>query len=75
MIKSNVLKSLGSYDENFYYSQDYKLMKDFIKNGYKIKILKRVLYQLNMEKNISEIYKKEQEYFASCVRKNINPEL
>ncbi len=75
MIKSNVIKSLGSYDENFYYSQDYKLMKDFIKNGYKIKILNGVLYQLNMEKNISEIYKKEQEYFASCVRKNINPEL
>jgi|TARA_B100001094_G_scaffold285449_1_gene299595 glycosyltransferase EpsE len=75
MIKSNVIKSLGSYDENFYYSQDYKLMKDFIKNGYKIKILNVVLYQLNMEKNISEIYKKEQEYFASCVRKNINPEL
>ena len=45
------------------------------KNGYKIKILNVVLYQLNMEKNISEIYKKEQEYFASCVRKNINPEL
>jgi len=75
MIKSNVIKSLGSYDENFYYSQDYKLMKDFIKNGYKIKILNVVLYQLNMEKNISEIYKKEQEYFASCVRKNINPKL
>ena len=75
MIKSNVIKSLGSYDENFYYSQDYKLMKDFIKNGYKIKILNVVLYQLNMEKNISEIYKKEQEYFASCVRININPEL
>ena len=75
MIKSNVIKSLGSYDENFYYSQDYKLMKDFIKNGYKIKILNVVLYQLNMEKNISEIYKKEQEYFASYVRKNINPEL
>ena len=69
MIKSNVIKSLGSYDENFYYSQDYKLMKDFIKNGYKIKILNVVLYQLNMEKNISEIYKKEQEYLLVVFEK------
>jgi len=73
MIYSKVLKDLGMYDEKFYYAQDYKLVKDLIKGSYKLKILKKVLYELNMVNNISQIYNNEQKYFADCVKKNKAP--
>ena len=73
MIYSKVLKDLGMYDEKFYYAQDYKLVKDLIKGSYKLKILKKVLYELNMVNNISQIYNDEQKYFADCVKKNKAP--
>ena len=73
MIKKKTLINLGGYDENFKFAQDYKLMSDLIKNNYKVKIYKEPLYHLNMENNISVNYKKEQEYYAMCVRKNIIP--
>ena len=68
-----VLTNLGGYNENFYYAQDYKLMKDLIEKKYKVKIIKKPLYELNMENNISSLYRKEQEYYAKCVRKDITP--
>ena len=37
LIKKNVLYEIGLYDERFFYAQDYKLMYDLIKSGYKIK--------------------------------------
>ena len=40
---------VGLYNEKFYYSQDYKLMRDFF-NGFKLKILKEPLF-LNMKGN------------------------
>ena len=36
--------------------------------------MKIPLYELNTKNNISNIYNKEQKYFADCVRKDINPE-
>ena len=73
MIKKSVLTNLGGYNENFYYAQDYKLMKDLIEKKYKVKIIKKPLYELNMENNISSLYRKEQEYYSKCVRKDITP--
>tara|TARA_B100000686_G_scaffold122554_1_gene129822 strand:+ start:574 stop:1272 length:699 start_codon:yes stop_codon:yes gene_type:complete len=73
LIKKSILERLNNYDENFYYSQDYKLVTDLIDSGYKINILNKVLYKLNTENNISSINKEEQEYYADCVRKNLTP--
>ena len=75
LIKKNVLNDIGNYDERFYYSQDYKLMSDLIKQNKKIKILRQPLYNLNLKNNISSKYAKEQEYFAKCVRLNKTPQL
>ena len=73
MIHTEVLKKIGMYDENFYYAQDFKLIKDLIANSYNIKIMKKVLYELNMVENISQIYKEEQSFYAQCVKKNLTP--
>ena len=73
MIKKDVLEKIGRYDENYYFAQDYKLMRDLIDQKYKIKIIKEVLYELNMENNISKIYEEEQKYYADCVKKNFVP--
>ena len=73
LIKSNVLNDIGNYDERFYYSQDYKLMSDLIKQNKKIKTLRQPLYNLNLKNNISSKNAEEQEYFAKCVRLNKNP--
>lgn len=75
MIKRQVFKDLGFYDEDFYYSQDYKLVKDLIINNYKIKTINKVLYKLNTTNNISTNNAKEQKYFSDCVKKNKKPEL
>lgn len=73
LAKKQIFDEVGFYDEKFYYSQDYKLMRDFLDKGYKLKILKEPLYYLNMEGNISVTHKEKQQYFAKCVRKRINP--
>lgn len=73
MINRQVFSDLGFYDENFYYSQDYKLVKDLIVSNYKIKMINKVLYKLNMTNNISTNNAKEQKYYANCVRKNKKP--
>ena len=73
LIKKKVLNDLGNYDEKFIFSQDYKLFSDFLNSGYRIKNLNKVLYHLNMENNISTNYSAQQEYYADCIRKNINP--
>lgn len=75
MIKKNIITEIGGYDENFYYSQDYKLMHDLIKKGYKFKTLKEKLYILNTKNNLSELKKKEQLYYALCVKNKIKPEV
>jgi len=75
VIKKNILKDVGKYDENFYYSQDYKLMKDLINYKCNYKILKTPLYTLNTKNNISTKKLDEQDYYAECVRKNIIPKI
>ena len=71
LIRKKVLIELGMYDENFIYAQDYKLMKSMIDNGIRFKILKKPLYVLNTEDNISSNMSEQQEYYANLVRKNI----
>ena len=73
LIKKSIMEDIGLYDENFYYAQDYKLMKDLIKKNYKFKIINECLYFLNMKNNISTLKKDEQKYYSECVRKNIVP--
>ena len=48
--KKNIIEKVGCYDENFIYSQDYKLAYDLINSGYKLKIMRDILY--NDKKNI-----------------------
>ncbi len=73
MIKKNVIEEVGLYDERFYYAQDYKLMMELIKKGYRYKVIRNPLYKLNMTNNISTNKKSEQKYYADCVKKNLNP--
>ena len=75
IIKKETLLENGCYDENFYYAQDYKLFSDLLKNKTKFKYLKTPLYYLNTTENISSINKREQEYFAKCVKRNQIPDL
>lgn len=73
MIKKRVIINVGMYDENFYYSQDYKLMTDLLKINSKYKILRTPYYKLNFENNISTKFKEEQKYYALCVKKKLIP--
>ncbi len=75
IFKKESLDRVGNYDENFYYSQDYKLIDNMLKNKFKYKKLYDVLYKLNMENNISTNYQDQQKYFANCVRKNEVPDI
>ena len=75
MIEKYCLDSINGYDENFYYAQDYKLFSDLIKSDISIYQIKEPLYILNMKNTISTEKLNEQNYFASCVRKNIIPDL
>lgn len=73
MIRKNSLKKLGYYDENFIYSQDYKLFKDALLNNMKFKYFTKPLYNLNTTNNISINKAHEQKYYAECVKKNLTP--
>ncbi len=73
-IKKDVLNKIGNYNEDFVYAQDYKLFMDLLNCGYKIKNLNDILYNLNMDDNISTKYALEQKYYFECVRKNITPD-
>ncbi len=72
-IKRDVLNKIGNYNEEFPYSQDYKLFMDLLNSGYIIKNQNKTLYSLNMEKNISNRHASEQKYYFDCARKNIKP--
>lgn len=71
LIRKRVLIDLGMYDENFIFAQDYKLMKSLIENSIRFKVIKKPLYILNTKNNISSNMSRQQEYYASLVRKNI----
>ena len=72
--KKEIILKIGKYDERFRYSQDYKLAFDLINSGFRVKVIKKPLYNLNMENNISEKYKSQQAYYADCVRKHKVPD-
>ena len=73
LIKKNIIEEMNSYNEKFYFAQDYKLMTDLHSAGKKIKIMKEQLYYLNMKDNISSNNYQEQQYFAKCVRNGVAP--
>ena len=73
MIKKEVMTQIGSYDENFYYAQDYKLFTTLLKENYRHKTIRSPLYTLNMTDNISSLKKNQQKYYFECVKKNIVP--
>jgi len=72
-IKKEAILEIGKYDELFYYSQDYKLFSDLIQRKYKFKVINKPLYFLNTVNNISTNNKKEQEYYANCVKNKLVP--
>lgn len=72
-VEKDVITEIGGYSEKFKYAQDYKLFSDIISKNYKVKILNNLLYELNMENNISSNKKSEQEYYAKHVRKGTTP--
>ena len=67
-IKKEVLYDVGLYDEKFYYAQDYHLYKKLIMSKYKIIKIREIHYILNMESNISNLFKDEQDAYASIVK-------
>jgi len=69
MIKKDILLEVGGYDENFYYAQDYKLMKKLISKNYNYRMIKSPLYILNTEDNISTLKKNEQRKYANDVKR------
>ena len=69
MVKKSAVIDVGMYDEKIVYAQDYKLFIELLKKNYKIKILKKKLYVLNMENNISSLKKEEQQYFFKKIQK------
>ena len=73
IIKKNVFKEIGYYDERFYFAQDYKLFHDLLNKGYKVKTLNEALYILNTENNISSENLDRQNYYADCVRLRKTP--
>ena len=75
LIKKSILNKLGNYDERFFYSQDYRLMKNLVLSSYKVKTINETLYDLNMENNISNKFKDDQRYYSDCVKKDIDPKL
>jgi glycosyltransferase involved in cell wall biosynthesis len=74
VIKKEILNMMGNYNEKYFYSQDYYLFKRLIQNNAKIKHIKEQLYMLNTKNNISSNFQKEQNYYAQCIQKNIEPD-
>ena len=74
MIKNSSFQNLGGYDERFKFAQDYRLFKNAIINSYKYKLIKEPLYVINNQDNLSSNFKREQAYYANCVKKNLDPD-
>lgn len=71
-INKQLLIDVGCYNENFYYSQDYKLFWDLIHRGNKVKIIYGPLYSIRNVNNISTLKVKEQKYYSDLVKKSIH---
>ena len=73
LVKKNTLLNIGGYDENFIYSQDYKLYCDLLENNMKYKYIIEPLYILNTHDNsISKQRMNEQAYYARLAKKKYN---
>ncbi len=70
LIRKKVLYEIGLYDENYKYSQDYKLYLELLDKKYTIKLLNKQLYILNMADNISTMYKEEQRQDFKNIKKS-----
>ena len=73
MIKKDTLLEIGSYNESYYYAQDFKLFKDLLNRNKKFKYIKEPLYRLNTENNISTLKKVEQDFYSNLVKRNQHP--
>lgn len=73
MIDKKLFNKIGGYDDQFRYSQDFKLYQDVINNDEKIHFLNTVLYEVNIKDNISSKSAEQQKYYALCVKKNLAP--
>lgn len=71
MISKSKLEVIGLYDEEYKYAQDYKLFVDLYRNNFKIKILNKKLYVLNMDQNISTLHSSEQRKAFIKIRSQI----
>ena len=66
LINSKIIKKLGGYDESFYFAQDYKLYRDLIDNGIRIKKTRKILYYLNT-KTIFQVFVKKSKNIMQTV--------
>lgn len=62
-IEKSLLNSVGNYNENYYYAQDFKLYLDLNEKKIKIHEIKEPLYKLNTVNNISTNFKEQQRYY------------
>jgi glycosyltransferase involved in cell wall biosynthesis len=70
-MNKQLLINIGRYNENFYYSQDYKLFWDLIHTGNKVKVIYGPLYSIRNVNNISTLKVKEQKYYSDLVKKSM----
>lgn len=75
IVKSEVFKKIGKYDESYIFSQDYELMTRLQMANLTMKICKDSLYILNMKENISSIQKGPQEKYAKKARQKYRKNL
>ncbi len=70
LISKSSLEKIGGYDELFLYAQDYKLIYDFYRYGFKIKYLRDHLYSTRRPSDSIGVKKSElQNRFAQKVKK------
>lgn len=70
-IYRSVLESVGLYNEDYKYAQDYKLFLDLINKGIKFQIMPDRLYILNTENNISVNHADEQKFYFEKAKKEL----
>lgn len=70
-IYRSALESVGLYNEDYKYAQDYKLFLDLINKGIKFQIMPDRLYILNTENNISVNHADEQKFYFEKAKKEL----
>lgn len=76
LIRKSVIDKIGGYDEEFRYSQDYKLIHDIFEKGYKVKYIKEPLYQSRKPPNSISVKNRKEQYemgkkvYNSCFNSN-----